>query len=172
MRFTVLAAALAAAVSLTVLPSLPAAAAEPEPGPAAGKIETTLKDRFRTQPATDFWIRFRTGADLKPAKKIADWTARGRFVHDALAAVAKDSVASVAPELDRAGVKYASYPIANAVLVRNGSEKLALGLASQARVAEIHAAPQAALVDPVDEKVPGDRSARPAAPRPPVRTTA
>lgn len=76
MRLKALAATLAAAVGLSLIQSLPASAAEPEPGAAAKKIESSLKDRFRTEPASDFWIRFDTTADLKPATKIADWTAR------------------------------------------------------------------------------------------------
>ncbi|MGY0004025.1 S8 family serine peptidase [Micromonospora sp. I033] len=165
MRLQALAASLAAAVGLSMIQPIPASAAEPDPGAAANKIASNLKDRFRTQPASDFWITFDTKADLGPAKKIADWTARGQFVYDALTAAAKDSVASVSAELDRAGVKYTSYPIANTVLVKGGTEKLALDVASKTQVAEIQATPQVALVDPVDEKVPADQAARPAAPK-------
>ncbi|HWJ07855.1 MAG TPA: hypothetical protein VNS46_00675, partial [Nocardioides sp.] len=144
MRLKALAASLAAAVGLSMIPPTPASAAEPDPGAAADKIASNLKDRFRTQPASDFWITFDTRADLTPAKKIANWTARGQFVYDALTAAAKDSLASVSTELDRAGVKYASYPIANTVLVKGGTEKLALDVASKVQVAEIHATPQVA----------------------------
>ncbi|MEV4542110.1 S8 family serine peptidase [Micromonospora echinaurantiaca] len=172
MRLKALAASLAAAVGLSIIQPLPASAAEPDPGAAAKKIESSLKDRFRTQPASDFWITFDTRADLGPAKKIADWTARGQFVYDALTAAAKDSLASVSTELDQAGVKYTSYPIANTVLVKGGTEKLALDVASKMQVAEIHATPQVALVDPVDEKVPADRAARPAAPKAAAEGTA
>jgi subtilisin family serine protease len=154
MRFKALVATLAVTVGLSMFQPLPASAAEPDPGTPAGKIAPTLKDRFRTQPSSDFWITFETGADLAPAKKITDWTARGRFVYDALTAAAKNSLASVAGELDRAGVKYTSYPIANAVLVKGGTEKLALDVASRVQVAEIHATPQVALVEPVEETLP------------------
>ena len=68
-------------------------------------------------------------------------------------------------ELDRAGVTYTSYPIANTVLVKGGTEKLALDVAARAQVAEVHATPQVAMVDPVEEKVPADQAARPAAPK-------
>ncbi|BCY08308.1 S8 family serine peptidase [Actinoplanes sp. L3-i22] len=153
MRLKTLAASLAIAAGLSMLQQLPASAA-PDPGTPAGKIASDLTDRFRTQPSADFWITFAAKADLAPAKKIADWTARGRFVYDALTAAAKTSVASVSPDLDRAGVKYTSYPIANAVLVKGGTEKLALTVASRVQVAEIHTTPQVALVTPVDEKAP------------------
>lgn len=165
MRLKALAASLAAAVGLSMIQPLPASAAEPDPGAAANKIAPNLKDRFRTQPASDFWITFDTKADLAPAKKIANWTARGQFVYDALQAAAKSSAASVAAELDAAGVKYTSYPLVNAVLVKGGTQKLALDVASVGQVAEIHATPQVALVEPVDAKVPADQAARPAAPK-------
>ncbi|MFF5181792.1 S8 family serine peptidase [Micromonospora sp. NPDC000316] len=163
MRLTTLAASLAVAVGLSMIQPLPASAAEPDPGAPANKITSNLKDRFRTEPTSDFWITFDTKADLAPAKKIADWAARGTFVQDALTAAAKTSLASVSPELDRAGVTYTSYPIANTVLVKGGTEKLALNVASKVQVAEIHATPQVALVKPVDEKSPAERAARPAA---------
>ncbi|MEU2166925.1 S8 family serine peptidase [Micromonospora chersina] len=165
MRLKALAASLAAAVGLSMIQPLPASAAEPDPGAAADKIAPNLKDRFRTQPASDFWITFDAKADLAPAKKIANWTERGQFVYDALQAAAKSSAASVAAELDAAGVKYTSYPLVNAVLVTGGTQKLALDVASVGQVAEIHATPQVALVEPVDEKVPADQAARPAAPK-------
>ncbi|MEU9824147.1 S8 family serine peptidase [Micromonospora chersina] len=165
MRLKALAASLAIAVGLSMIQPPPASAAEPDPGAAADKIASDLKDRFRTQPASDFWITFDTKADLAPARKIANWTARGQFVYDALQAAAKGSAASVAAELDAAGVKYTSYPLVNAVLVKGGTQKLALDVASVGQVAEIHAAPQVALVEPVDEKTPADQAARPAAPK-------
>ncbi|WP_092543326.1 S8 family serine peptidase [Actinoplanes derwentensis] len=155
MRLKTLAATLAITVGLSMLQPLPAYAEDPD----LGKISPTLTDRFRTQPSSDFWITFETGADLAPARKITDWAARGRFVYDALTAAAKQSTAAVSAELDRAGVKYTSYPIANAVLVKGGTEKLALDMASRAQVAEIHATPQVALVEPVDEKISTERSA-------------
>ncbi|MEU4479434.1 S8 family serine peptidase [Micromonospora sp. NPDC023966] len=165
MRLKALAASLAAAVGLSMIQPLPASAAEPDPGAAANKIASNLKDRFRTQPASDFWITFDTKADLAPAKKIANWTERGQFVYDALQVAAKSSAASVAAELDAAGVKYTSYPLVNAVLVKGGTQELALDVASVGQVAEIHATPQVALVEPVEEKVPADQAARPAAPK-------
>ncbi|GAB3330875.1 S8 family serine peptidase [Micromonospora halotolerans] len=165
MRLKALAASLAVAVGLSMIQPTPASAAEPDPGAAANKIASDLKDRFRTQPASDFWITFDTKADLAPAKKMANWTARGQFVYDALKAAAKNSAASVSAELDAAGVKYTSYPLVNAVLVKGGTQKLALDVASVGQVAEIHATPQVALVEPVDEKTPADKAARPAAPK-------
>ncbi|MBQ1026163.1 S8 family serine peptidase [Micromonospora sp. C95] len=162
MKLKALAASLAATVGLSMIQAAPASAAEPDPGAAADKIASNLKDRFRTAPAADFWITFDTSADLEPAKKITDWNARGQFVYDALATAAKDSLASVSAELDRAGVEYTSYPIVNKVLVKGGNEALALDVAAKVQVAEIQATPQVALIEPVDEQTPADQAARPA----------
>ncbi|PRX45844.1 carboxypeptidase family protein [Nonomuraea fuscirosea] len=165
MRLQALVTSLALAVGLCMISPPPASAAEPDPGAPADKIASDLKGRFRTDPVSDFWITFDTKADLAPAKKLADWTARGQFVYDALAAAAKASAASVSAELDAAGVKYTSYPLVNAVLVKGGTQKLALDVASIGQVAEIQASPQVALVEPIDEKTPDDQATRPAAPK-------
>ena len=152
MRLTAILVSLAVAAGLGISASPPASAADPDPGAAARKIEPDLKDRFEQHPTSDFWIRFDAKADLAPAKRIADWTERGQFVYDALTRTADASLAKVSADLDAAGVKYKSYPIANAVLVDGGTEDLALDLAANTAVSEIHTNPQAALVEPVQQE--------------------
>ncbi|MCL1871095.1 MAG: malectin domain-containing carbohydrate-binding protein [Promicromonosporaceae bacterium] len=163
MRLTAIVASLAVAAGLVAATPLPASAADPapDPGVAAAKIAPDLKDRFHQDPVNDFWITFGTNADLSPASKITDWTQRGQFVYDALKKSAKESEATVARQLDAAGVKYTSYPLVNAVLVKGGTQQLALDVASVGQVAEIHASPQASLVEPVDQKTPADDAVRP-----------
>lgn len=162
MRLTAILASLAVAVGLSMSASPAASAADPDPGAAARKIQPDLKDRFKQDPTTDFWIRFDAKADLAPAKRIADWTERGQFVYDALTKTADASLAKVSADLDAAGVKYKSYPIANAVLVHGGTEGLALDLAANQAVSELHTNPQAELVEPV-QTAPDDQAARTAA---------
>ncbi len=58
-------------------------------------------------------------------------------------------------------MKYTSYPLVNAVLVKGGTQDLALDVASVGQVAEIHATPQVALVEPVEEETPADGALRP-----------
>ena len=161
MRLIAIATSLAVMAGLSMGAPLPAAAAEPDAVPPEAKIAGDLKDRFHEDPVADFWITFNTNADLAPAKEIADWDDRGQFVYDALEKSAEASEAAVAAELDAAGVKYTSYPLVNAVLVKGGTQDLALDVASVGRVAEIHASPQVALVDPVDEEAPADEAVRP-----------
>ena len=100
MRLTAIATSLAVMVGLSMGVPLPAAAAEPDAAPPESKIATDLKDRFHEDPVADFWITFNAGADLAPAKEIADWDERGQFVYDALKKSAKASEAAVAAELE------------------------------------------------------------------------
>ncbi|GAA5196069.1 S8 family serine peptidase [Microbacterium jejuense] len=160
MRLTAILTSLAVTAGLGMGAPLPAAAA-PDSGPPDAKITSDLKDRFHEDPVADFWITFTTDADLAPARDISDWGERGQFVYDALKKSAKASEAAIAAELDAAGVKYTSYPLVNAVLVKGGSQDLALDLASVGQVAEIQASPQVALVAPVDEETPTDEAVRP-----------
>jgi len=160
MRLTAIVTTLAVTAGLSVGVALPAAA-EPDAGPPDAKIASDLKDRFHEDPTTDFWITFHTDADLAPAKDISDWAERGQFVYDALKKSAKASEAAIAAELDAAGVKYTSYPLVNAVLVKGGTQDLALDLASVGQVAEIQASPQVALIEPVEETTPTDEGVRP-----------
>ncbi|MBE1876668.1 S8 family serine peptidase [Myceligenerans pegani] len=154
MKRTAVVASLALTVGLGVSGPLPALAA-PAPEPAAessasgDKIEPALRDSFREDRTTEFWLRFEDRADLEPARSITDWTERGQFVYDALVETAETSLATVSAELDDAGVAYESFPIANAVLVEGGTEDLALELAANQQVAEVHDTPEIGLVEPV-----------------------
>lgn len=160
MRLIAIATSLAVMAGLSMGAPLPAAAA-PDTVPPDAKIAGDLKDRFDEEPVADFWITFNANADLAPAKEITDWDERGQFVYDALEKSAKASEAAVADELEAAGVKYTSYPLVNAVLVKAGTQDLALDVATVGQVAEIHASPQVALVEPVEEEVPADEAVRP-----------
>lgn len=152
MKLTAVVASLALTAGLGTSAPLPAAEPPPEPAvvsEAGDKIDPELRQSFRQQPTAEFWIRFEDRADLDPALDIADWTERGQFVYDALTQTAESSLAGVAPQLEAAGVEYTSYPIANAVLVEGGTEGLALDLAENRQVAEVHETPQVELVEPV-----------------------
>src|SRR5687767_14575026 len=121
MRLTAIVTSLAVTAGLIMGAPLPAAA-EPDAGPPEEKISSDLKDRFHEDPVADFWITFSANADLAPAKEVTDWDERGQFVYDALKKSAKASEAAVAGELEAAGVKYTSYPLVNAVLVKGGTQ--------------------------------------------------
>ncbi|MBO0610250.1 S8 family serine peptidase [Myceligenerans salitolerans] len=155
MKLTAVVASLALTAGLGVIAPLPMSAAAPPPEPAAeapepdDKIEPALQESFRQDPTAEFWLRFENHADLEPARSITDWTERGQFVYDALTETAQESLATVSAELDDAGVEYESFPIVNAVLVKGGTEDLALELAENQQVAEVHETPEVKLVEPV-----------------------
>lgn len=153
MRLVAVLMSLAVLAGLTVGAPPPASAAQPPPdalsGPATDKIEPALQESLRAERTSDYWIRFEDRADLEPATNIADWTERGQFVYDALTTTAKASLAAVADELDAANVDYESFPIANAVLVRGGTEDLALDLAASQEVAAVHENVEVEPVKPV-----------------------
>ncbi|WP_256839071.1 carboxypeptidase regulatory-like domain-containing protein [Ornithinimicrobium faecis] len=115
---------------------------------AVDKIEPELLAAFDAEPSTDFWISFEQPS-LAAAQDIPDWTERGQFVYDTLAEAAEDSLATIAPDLEAAGVDYESFPIANLVLVKGGTEDLALGLAADSGVIELHETPDVGLVEPL-----------------------
>ncbi|WP_109472440.1 S8 family serine peptidase [Ornithinimicrobium cavernae] len=125
------------------------AAPTTESGAEADKIVPELRHAFRSEQTTDFWIAFADRPDLAPAADITDWTERGQFVYDTLAEHAAASLARVAPELEAAGVDYESFPVANVVLVTGGTEDLALELAADRGVVEIHDTPDVGLVEPL-----------------------
>ncbi|GGS39296.1 carboxypeptidase regulatory-like domain-containing protein [Actinokineospora fastidiosa] len=125
-------AAVTTALTASALLTTPALAA-----PTDDKIEPQLLQALDAKDSTDFWVLFGEQADLAPATKITDWTARGQAVLDALRGTADRAQAAVRADLDAGKVDYDSYFIANALHVKGGSQALAESLAKRAEVAEI-----------------------------------
>jgi len=114
----------------------PAAALEkPEqPSPGDDKIESDLAASLDDKGSGDFYVDFTERADLSTATGITDWAERGTAVVKALQATAEASQAEVRTQLDVAHVSYTSFWISNTILVRGGSQDLALATAQQADV--------------------------------------
>ncbi|MFC5289333.1 carboxypeptidase regulatory-like domain-containing protein [Actinokineospora guangxiensis] len=127
-------AAVTTAVAASALLAPPALAA---PAGTDAKIEPQLLSALDAKDSADFWVLFGTQADLSPASKITDWTAKGKAVLDALKSTADKSQAAVRADLDAAKVDYDTYFIANAVHVKNGTQALAESLAKRGEVADI-----------------------------------
>ncbi|MGW5049975.1 carboxypeptidase regulatory-like domain-containing protein [Actinokineospora sp. NPDC004072] len=125
-------AAVTTALTASALLTTPALAA-----PTDDKIEPQLLQALDAKDSTDFWVLFGEQADLAPASKITDWTARGQAVLDALRGTADRSQAAVRADLDAGKVDYDSYFIANALHVKGGSQALAESLAKRTEVKEI-----------------------------------
>ena len=113
-----------------------------------------MQTRFDTRETADFWIRFADTPDLAPAKDIADWGERGQFVYDALTSTAKASQAGVVADLKAAGADYESYWISNAILVEDGTAKLAKQVAASREVKQVHERFAAQPIEPVERKAP------------------
>ncbi|MGI5190264.1 S8 family serine peptidase [Promicromonospora sp. CA-289599] len=124
------------------------------PERAADKITPAVQSRLETRETADFWIRFADTPDLAPAKDIADWGERGQFVYDALTSTAKASQADVVADLEAAGADYESYWISNAILVEDGTEKLAKQVAASREVKQVHERFAAQRIEPVEREAP------------------
>ncbi|GGM30050.1 hypothetical protein GCM10010102_26930 [Promicromonospora citrea] len=124
------------------------------PERAADKISPAVQQRFEAKRSSDFWIQFADTPDLAPAKDIADWAERGQFVYDALTSTAKESQAGVVADLEAAGVEYESYWITNAILVEDGTAKLATKVAGSREVEQVHERFSAQQIEPVERKEP------------------
>lgn len=158
---TLLATTVSVAPALASTPAAagtsPAAAAD-VPERAADKITSAVRTRLDTKESADFWIRFADAPDLEPAKGIADWDERGRYVYDALTSTAKVSQADVVADLKAAGVEYESYWISNAILVEDGTLELANQVAASREVKQVHERVATQLVEPVERKAPTERA--------------
>lgn len=98
---------------------------------------------------TEFLIFLREQADLNPAVQLADKHAKGEYVFQTLSQLAARSQAPLLAELERAGLDYRPFWIANMVWVR-GDLQAIQALASRAEVAYLYANPlvQGDLPDP------------------------
>ncbi len=115
-------------------------AAEPGPsGMAADKVEPVVLQQLQSSGQTDFLIEMVDKADLTRAASLGSKEAKGRFVLAALQRTAASSQHELRGLLDRRGVTYQPFYIANAILVRGGNRALLDELAVRPEVARISA---------------------------------
>jgi subtilisin family serine protease len=114
----------------------PATAAPPNKDPNA-KIEKAVLSSLSAKDNSDFWVVFGQQADLSGPSQIADWTARGAAVVDALQQTANSSQAEVRTQLDAQKIRYQSFWMFNAIKVTDGSTALAESLAKRGEVSSI-----------------------------------
>ena len=143
----------------TLLGVAPAAQADfgrpAQPTDPMSKIEQDIFDDSKTKNLADFWVRFHADADTGRAVAVDDWTARGQMVVDELKTTAQRSQATARKALDHYGVKYETYWITNAILVRDGNRALAEELAKLDAVEQIRAPRTYLRPDPVETKPSG-----------------
>ncbi len=104
------------AVLLLILLLTPAIA-RGQAGPDA-RVDADVWAQMDAQGAADVLIFLSPTPDLSPARLIMDKAERGRWVVDALRAAAREGQAPIKAELQRMGLDYRSYWIANAIWVR------------------------------------------------------
>src|SRR5262245_33659140 len=107
---------------------------------SAAKISARVMSDTAGNRSAEALVVLAEQADLQPAAKLNTKAAKGRFVVDALRAVANRSQASLRAYLDLRGVPYQSFYIVNMVKV-TGDRSLMLDLAARADVARIDANP-------------------------------
>ncbi|MBN1955322.1 MAG: S8 family serine peptidase [Anaerolineae bacterium] len=105
----------------------------------AAVVEPQLLAEIAAAGESDFFVWLVERADLSPAHDLATKEQKGWYVFTALTAVAERTQAPLRQYLDRQGVAYEPFYIANKVLVRGGDETLLLNLASRPDVLRITA---------------------------------
>ena len=113
---------------------LPAGEAPSNP---VDKIDPFLLKQFETASAADYFILLTEKTDLGPAALLPSKEAKGRFVFDALLATAESTQQDLRQFLAAQGADFRPYYIANAILVRDGSQDLLYQVAARPDVAEI-----------------------------------
>jgi len=93
--------------------------------------------------SASFLVVLREQADLRPAALLPTKADKGRFVYEALRKMALRSQAPLRAALDRAGIRYRSFYIANMIEL-SGDRETVLRLAARSDVARIEANPQIA----------------------------
>ena len=92
-------------------------------GPDA-RVDAAVWAQLNAQNTADVLIFLSPRPDLTPARRIMNKTERGQWVYDTLRAAARAGQAPIKAELQRMGLDYRSYWIANAVWVRVTSRQL------------------------------------------------
>jgi N-acetylneuraminic acid mutarotase/subtilisin family serine protease len=151
---TALVGSLAAATGAHVSPP-PVQAATPEERAWEEEVAPEVLQELAAEGEADFFVDVGARADLSGAARIADWTERGAYVVERLQATATASQRPVTELLDRAGVEYRSFWIANTILVQGGTPQLAQRLAAEPAVAEL----QEVIEYEVPELLPSEQAA-------------
>ncbi len=123
--------------------------AQAEPPPAARKIDGSLQRGLAAAGTADFLVSFGARSNVAPS---GSWAVRGRQVYDALESTARKSQRDVRKELDKAGVKYRAFSVANVIYVFGGTTALAEKVSAHAEVTSLAPARTYKLPEPAKSK--------------------
>ena len=127
----------ASALVLVALLALGAAVSAADPGGGSGgKVEPKVEQEIKAKGKATFWVVLREQADTSAAPTIQDRTARGRFVYERLKSVADQSQSGLRGLLQRRGVSYKPFFIANVIEVTAG-ESVLREVAEQPEVSQV-----------------------------------
>jgi subtilisin family serine protease len=126
-----------AALALALTASLAAAgAAAASSSPGLRKIDPQVLQSVRGGKTATYWVILRQRADLSGAASIKSWIARGWYVYNKLAGVARSSQRGVRALLARWGARYQSFWIINAFRITSEAGTLA-SVAARPEVARV-----------------------------------
>jgi hypothetical protein len=117
------------------------------------KVEPLLMAQLRNEGKADFFIWMAEKADLTASRQLETKEAKGRYVYETLIATAERTQVDVRDHLDKSGISYRSYYIANKILVRSGNLSLMLDLAASPDISKITANHAYKLQEPIVEPV-------------------
>jgi subtilisin family serine protease len=103
------------------------------------KVEPLVLKEITSSGSTDFFVWMKEKADLRPAHSLLTKKAKGQFVYRTLRDTANRTQNGVRAQLNRLGVDYRSFYIANKILVRDGDMTLVNLLAARPDVSRITA---------------------------------
>jgi len=131
-------------LSILLTTSIPASAA-----PWREKVDPWVL-QTAAENETEFLVYLTTQADLSGAEALPTKLEKGRYVYQALTSIAGRTQVAVIGELERLGVDYHPYWVANMIWVRGGMSTIQL-LAQRPDVAHLYANPHVALEAPVEQ---------------------
>jgi hypothetical protein len=131
------------------MPVASAPATEGSQAEALDKIESLVLEELAASGQTDLFIWMQEKADLSPAYQLQTKEERGRFVYETLRETAERTQRDLRRVLDRMGVEYRPFYIANKILVLGGTQTLALEVAARTDVARMTANHQFQLDEPM-----------------------
>ncbi|MCB0166996.1 MAG: S8 family serine peptidase, partial [Anaerolineae bacterium] len=111
----------------------------PQQEDSLAKIEPSLLADVNTNSQTEFFVWLADKADLSPASALTTKAEKGEFVFNTLRQTAERSQKSLRDTLDRQGLRYKPFYIANKILVSQGSRNTLLNLAARSDVVRITA---------------------------------
>ncbi len=118
------------------------------------KIEPALLQDIGIASELTFFIWMTEQADLSPAYKLQTKAEKGRFVYQTLRQTANRTQKSLRAELDKQGLNYRPFYIANKIFVQGGSQQTLLDIASRTDVVWLSANHSYILEEPVLESDP------------------